>query len=188
MIARRSTRGTLSPLIGALLLVTAATPTPAFADEPHYFLEITCIPQLHYFSARRVRICNLPWRGPYLDLDHGATQRSRIAVERAFRMFSPQGLIRRPQRCAIPAFDRPAPRRDYRSAIDVRIGGRMPAWIEARLGGRRLGYFNLTFQEAPDDLVLLEVAADGAGLSIRQCVQGPDLGDTMNCTSQPAAR
>ena len=55
----------------ALILVSAvgialSWTDQAHADEPWFFAQITCAPELGYFSIRKILIMNLPHGGPYL--------------------------------------------------------------------------------------------------------------------------
>jgi hypothetical protein len=55
----RSMRRFALALVSMLAFVSAAT-CPAPADEPSNFAQITCVPELGYFSIRKILIMNLP--------------------------------------------------------------------------------------------------------------------------------
>jgi hypothetical protein len=76
---------------------------PALADEPWGFVQITCVPELGYFSIRRFVVMNLPRKGPYLTegLDPGPA--AVATLERKSGIFDSAGLQAHAFECSIPA-------------------------------------------------------------------------------------
>src|SRR5262245_50821543 len=77
---------------------------PARADEPWHFAQITCVPELGYFSIRRILIMNLPKKGPYLTEGLDPGRAAVEALQRNHGIFSGEEHAPAPAVCAVPPF------------------------------------------------------------------------------------
>ena len=110
---------TLMSLVG----IASVGIAQAHADEPWFFAQITCAPELGYFSIRKILIMNLPHGGPYLGNGFMEPPPQKVvrALEEKNRIYDSQGLSARPFTCTSPHFAAvPAPAFGTRAERDLR--------------------------------------------------------------------
>jgi hypothetical protein len=77
----------------------------AQGDEPWNFAQFTCVPELGYFSIRKILIMNLPHKGPYLTEGFTASASVVNALQGKYRIFDSEALSAHPVTCTIPRLD-----------------------------------------------------------------------------------
>jgi hypothetical protein len=183
----------------ASLTVAMAASTPARADFPWMFAQITCAPILGYFSIRRITVWNLPDKGPYLTdgLFPGAGVRE--ALERDNGIFGSESLSAKPFTCSIPEFKPPPGWGAGRPSFDVKVIGhydrnseegsycRIVDNIEVFVNGKSIGLMVLNPCKNSDLTVSVEVAHNGVELASKRCVEPLNdvTGEQIVCTESP---
>ena len=114
---------TLILIVGIALTDTGQ----AQADEPWNFAQITCVPELGYFSIRKILIMNLPHKGPYLTEGYTAPARVLNALRSQYRIFDSEALSAQPVTCTIPRLDAVAGWMRERQGFEVKVVGHFDA-------------------------------------------------------------
>lgn len=187
-------------LVSILAFVSAAT-SPAQADALWNFAQITCVPELGYFSIRKILIMNLPLKGPFLSEGLTAPPSAVSALQSKYGIFDSEGLSEHPFTCtsahldAVPGWER------KREGFEVRVIGHidhaknneessychMIDRAEVIVNGKSVGSIVLNPCEDEPTLVGVEVAHDGVGLAVRRCTHDP-LADKAADQQQVACR
>jgi hypothetical protein len=96
-----------SCLGNALILSTLVfvQPDEAHSDELFGFVQITCAPEISYFSIRRFQISDLPHKGPFLSEGLRAGRPQIDALQRKYGIYSSKSLSDTPVDCVIPPID-----------------------------------------------------------------------------------
>jgi len=191
-----------------LLVGIASTGTgQARADEPWNFVQITCVPELGYFSIRKILIMNLPHKGPYLTDGFTAPASAVSALQSKYRIFEGQALSTHPLTCIIPHLDVASGWEQEREGFEVKVVGhfdeknnspessycRMTDSVEVLVNGKSSGSIVLNPCENGPMLVSVEVSHDGVELAIRRCTRdpladhSPDQQQTV-CREEPLAK
>jgi hypothetical protein len=188
----------LSPRIGALLIALLGTylsatvsVSPARADYPFSFVEITCAPEIHFAAVRRFWVYNLPQQGRYLDSGGDPRPDAQAAVESRHRIFTSRALAKHPQTCEIPALVagadtiRPAISLSITARVDANSAESSYARIRDEVNVRLFGTPLVTFGMNPHGISRgedsVEISADGVGLMIRTCILSPDDETAVSC-------
>jgi hypothetical protein len=190
-----------------LLCIASTGIAQAHADEPWFFAQITCAPELGYFSIRKILIMNLPHGGPYLR--DGFMEPPPLdvvsALEEKNRIYDSEGLSARPFTCRSPHLaDVPGSERE-REGFEVRVVGhnekpddnesrycRMVYNAEVIVNGKSAGLLVLNPCGNGPMLVSVEIAHDGVQLAIRRCTH--DFADDVPaqervvCREEPLAK
>jgi hypothetical protein len=173
-------------LVSMLAFISAIT-CPAQADEPWNFAQITCVPELGYFSIRKILIMNLPHKGLFLSEGLTASPSVVNALQSKYRIFDSEGLSGHPFTCtsahldAVPGWER------EREGFEVKVIGhidheknneetsycRMIDSAEVIVNGKSVGSIVLNPCEDGPMLVGVEVAHDGVELGVRRCTHDP---------------
>jgi hypothetical protein len=197
-----------SALTLILIVGIASTGTGrAQADEPWNFAQITCVPELGYFSIRKILIMNLPHKGPYLTEGSTAPPSVVNAVQSKYRIFDSEALSAHPVTCTIPHLDAASGWEQEREGFEVKVVGhfdenknsqessycRMTDSVEVRVNGKSSGSIMLNPCENGPMLVSVEVAHDGVELAIRRCTHDPFADHTADqqqvvCREEPLAK
>jgi hypothetical protein len=179
----------------------------AHADEPWFFAQITCAPELGYFSLRKILVMNLPHGGPYLSNGFMEPPPQSIVsiLEEKNRIYDSLGLSTRPFTCTSPHLAAlPGPERE-REGFEVKVVGhyekpddnessycRMVDNAEVIVNGKSAG--RLVLNPCPNGpmLVSVEIAHDGVELAIRRCTHDfaddvPDQ-ERIVCREEPLAK
>jgi hypothetical protein len=109
--------------LAALLLVFSSAFHPAHADEAWSFVQITCAPELGYFSIRRFFVMDLPHMGPYLTEGQDPGRAVVAALQRKNGIFDSKSLQDNPFDCSIPAVQAVQGWGDGHPGYEVRIVG-----------------------------------------------------------------
>ncbi|MGJ4940439.1 hypothetical protein ACQR1W_07690 [Bradyrhizobium sp. HKCCYLS1011] len=181
---------------------------PARADGPWIFAQVACVPQLGYFSIRKILMLNLPYKGPYLTEGLSPSPAVVNALESRYRIFDSQGLSAHPVTCIVRHLDAvPGWEPREREGFKVEVIGHYDSGKNARtssycmmtdsaevlVNGKSVGSIVLNPCENAPMLVSIEVAHDGVELAIRQCSHDP-VGDKgvdqqqLVCRQEPLAR
>jgi len=176
----------------SLLLISSSSVDSAHADEAWSFVQITCAPELGYFSIRRFFVMDLPHMGPYLTegLDPGATVVA--ALQRKNGIFDSKSLQDNPFDCSIPSVQAVQGWGDGHPGFEVRVVGHLDKisdmispYTEVFLQGKGLGNI---FLNGGGNIDSIEVWYDGA-LEVRTCreIPGTDLGNAqvITCRYEP---
>jgi hypothetical protein len=183
-------------------LAIAHASRAARADEPRSFVQITCAPELGYFSIRRFTIMNVPPKGPYLTEGFEPATEVVIGVEHKYGIFESEGLQARPFECSIPALSAIPGWERARHGFTVRVLGhldkdsqetsycRIRDDAEVVFNGKSIGLIGLNpCRSAVLDSI--EIAHDGVGLAITKCEVPYDssLDDKghLTCSMEPVA-
>lgn len=84
------------------LLLLCVLSTGVRADELWGFVQITCAPEISYFSVRRFQIYNPPSMGPYLSEGLSAGEAQIEALQKKYGIYSSDSLSKHPFECVIP--------------------------------------------------------------------------------------
>jgi hypothetical protein len=185
------------------LSVAVAACTPARADYPWMFAQLTCAPTLGYFSIRRITIMNLPNKGPYLTEGLQPGPGIAEALRRENRIFDSDGLEREPFTCSIAKFKSPTGwGAEERPGFDVKVVGHLDRHSEETtycrivdnaevfLNGKSIGLIVLNPCKNGETAISIEVAHDGVQLVAKKCVEPSDFDDPTGkqivCTESPA--
>jgi hypothetical protein len=169
----------LSLLTGMVL----ASPGRANADWPWHFARITCVPELGYFSIRKLVILNLPKMGPYLTEGDTPSPGVVRALQDKYGIFDSVALSAHPVTCTIPHLDAVPGWEQERPGFEVRIVGHwdkerndqvssycmMVDNAEVLVNGKSIGSILLNPCENGLTLLSVEVYHSGVELSIRTC-------------------
>lgn len=192
----------------SLLGLAFAGAGPARADSPWIFAQISCIPELGYFSIRTILIMNLTYKGPYLTEGLSPAPAVVHALERRYRIFDSGGLSERPLACTVPRLIAvPGWEPREREVFTVEVIGHydsqkndqessycnMTDNAEVLVNGKSIGTLVLNPCEKGPMLVSVEVAHDGVELAIRRCThdQIADVGvdqQQLVCREEPLAK
>lgn len=175
-----------------LLLLFVGAIHSARADEVWDFAQITCVPELGYFSIRRFSILDLPHMGPYLTegLEPGPVVVK--ALKRKYGIFDSESLQANPFECSIPEVQAVQGWGDGHPGYNVRVVGHLDKNsqesdyhmiadnAEVFLHGKSLGFVVLNLTEGIESI---EVWYD-ATLEVRTCrvKPGTDLGNAYDLT------
>ena len=91
-------------LIAIALIFCTAFSGRSSADEVYGFVQITCAPELGYFSIHRFQIYNLAHGGPYLTDGSRPTAQTAQDTQRKYGIFRSRDLKEIPFECTIPRF------------------------------------------------------------------------------------
>jgi hypothetical protein len=179
----------------------------AQGDEPWNFAQITCMPELGYFSIRKILIMNLPHKGPYLTEGLSAPASVVNALQAKYRIFDSEALSAHPVTCTIPHLDAAPGWEQKREGFEVKVVGhfdekrnsqessycRMTDSVEALVNGKSSGLIVLNPCENGAMLVSVEVAHDGVELAIRRCTHDPFADHTADqqqviCREEPLGK
>jgi hypothetical protein len=193
-------------LIVALGIASSST-VQAHADEPWFFAQITCVPELGYFSIRKILIMNLPHGGPYLSngFMEPPSQRVVSTLEEKNRIYDSRGLSARPSTCTAPHLAAIPGSEREREGFEVKVVGhnekpddnessycRMVDNAEVVVNGKSLGLLVLNPCENAPTLVSVEIAHDGVELAVRRCTHdvADDIPDQerLVCREEPLAK
>lgn len=90
-----------------LLLTVAALslsrPDESAADTLWGFVQITCAPEIGYFSVRRFQVPDLPEKGPYLTEGLTPGPEAVAALQHKYGIYDSKVLKEHPFKCSIPA-------------------------------------------------------------------------------------
>lgn len=175
----------------SLLLIIWAN-TPAEADELWGFVQITCTPELGYFSIRRFFVLDPPHKGPYLTegLEPGPSAVSALQLK--YGIFDSGNLKNNPFECSIPPVKGAPGWNESRPGYKVRVVGHLDKNsqesdyhliadnAEVYLQNASLGLLVLNLDEGIDST---EVWYD-ALLEVRTCrvTPGSDTANAQNLT------
>lgn len=117
-------------------VIAALSPGVAKADQTWDFLQITCVPELNYFSLHTVAI----------EKDKFVTNETELAnklhlLDSQEHMISPQALLKQPYTCNLP--DYPAAHISAYS-LTVKIADYVPVHLHGECGG--LEQFNVVIE------------------------------------------
>lgn len=192
----------------SLLEFAFADSHPVRADEPWIFAQIACVPELGYFSIRKILIMNLPHKGPYLTEGLSPAPAAVNALESKYRIFDSEGLSAHPLTCtaprlsAVPGWE-PVEREGFKVEVighyDSEKNARESSYCmmtesaEVLVNGKSVGSIVLNPCENGPMLVSVEVAHDGVELAIRKCTHDPagDKGanqQQLDCREEPLPR
>ena len=174
----------------AVAICAAMATTPAHADELYRFLQLTCAPRVHYFSARIIPIYNLPSNGPYRDKGLDASLKSRHALERESNLFDVINLTRHPSRCNLPYLEPKEGRGNQEEpATSINIVGHYKYHYNKKTGQDDVRDYSVSVivdgheralldldenAESSSDIASVEVEDDGQAVLLRTCrVQSP---------------
>jgi hypothetical protein len=179
----------------------------AHADEPWFFAQITCAPELGYFSIRKILIMNLPHGGPYLRSDPMERPAPGVvsALEEKNRIYDSPDLSARPFTCTAPHLAAVPGSEREREGFDVKVVGhyekpddneasycRMVDNAEVIVNGKSLGLLVLNPCDNGPMLVSVEIAHDGVELAVRRCTHDfeDDAHDQQRlvCREEPLAK
>jgi hypothetical protein len=184
-----------SALALALLAgMTLANTDRARADEPWNFAQTTCVPELGYFSIRKILIMNLPHKGPYLAEGLAASPSVVDALQSKYGIFDSEGLSAHPVTCKIPHLAAVPGWEREREGFEVKVVGhfdreknsqessycKMTESAEVVVNGKSVGSIVLNPCENGPMLVSIEVSHDGVELAIRRCTHDPFADTTAN--------
>jgi len=194
----------------ALILIAVLGMVPscivqAHADEPWWFAQLTCAPELGYFSIRKILIMNLPRGGPYLSNGWPPPQGVVRTLEEKNRIYDSQGLSARPFTCTAPHLAAVPGSEREREGFEVKVVGhnakpddnessycRMVDNAEVFVNGKSLGLFVLNACEKGPMLVSVEIAHNGVELALRRCTHdyADDLPDQerLVCREEPLTK
>lgn len=162
---------------------------PAHADYASGFVEITCVPALHYMAVRRFSVENAAG----YDASLGPTDRAPTEemVEKQHHVFTTRSLKRHPQVCDLPA-STPL-QSDTRAPISVRITAQVDE-NSSETSSRNVkdevdvNAFGRTLSEMPMNTYGLtigdssvEIYANGVGVTIRTCSLVPGSTKDLTC-------
>lgn len=184
-------------ILASLLLLAIEAIHPAHADEAWGFAQITCAPELGYFSIRRFFVIDPPHKGPYLTEGLEPSAAAVSTLQRKYGIFDSGSLQADPFECSIPSLPAAPGWNQGRSGYKVRVVGhldknsresdyhRIADNAEVFLQGTRLGLVVLNLAEGIDSF---EVWYD-ALLEVRTCkvAPGTDMGNAQElaCRYQP---
>lgn len=175
-----------------LSLTMASSVHSAHADEAWSFVQITCAPELGYFSIHRFFVMNPPYMGPYLTEGLEAGPAVVAALQRKNGIFDSESLRDNPFDCSIPAVQAVQGWHDSRPGYEVRVVGHVDKisdlispYTEVFLQGKSLGNISLN---GGGNIDSIEVWNDGA-LEVRICQEKPDISAAYTteavCRSEP---
>jgi hypothetical protein len=191
----------------AVVGIVSSCAVQARADEPWFFTQLTCAPELGYFSIRKILIMNLPHGGPYLSngFMEPPPQRVVSTLEENNRIFDSQGLSARPFTCTAPHLAAVPGSEREREGFEVKVVGhyekphdnessycRMVDNAEVIVNGKSLGLFVLNPCDKGPMLVSVEIAHDGVELAVRRCTR--DFADDIRhqerliCREEPLTK
>jgi hypothetical protein len=176
-----------------MVLFSVGTVHSVHADEAWDFVQITCAPELGYFSIRRFFVMNLPSKGPYLTegLDPGPA--AVATLQRKNGIFDAKSLQDNPAECAIPAVSATQGWNDGRPSYSARVVGHLykiddliSPVAEVFFQGKSLGNI---YTNGGGSIVSIETWYDGA-LEVRTCQKTPwtDAADgalNLTCRFEP---
>jgi hypothetical protein len=180
-------------LLLVVLLLYAGYPSihTAHADDLYYFAQVTCAPELGYFSIRRFLILDLPSKGPYLTEGLEPGPAAVAALQRKYGIFDSKGLQDDPFECSLPPVQAaPGWEPKSRPAYKIRVVGHFDqssgttiAYVQVFLDGKSIGYILLNGGERTDSI---EVWYD-ALLEVRTCEITPEIGasEHLACRYEP---
>jgi hypothetical protein len=179
----------------------------AHADEPWFFAQITCAPELGYFSIRKILIMNLPHGGPYLSNGFMEPPPQTVVsnLEEKDRIYDSRGLSARPFTCTAPHLAAVPGSEREREGFEVKVVGhnekpddneasycRMVDNAEVIVNGKSLGLLVLNPCDNGPMLVSVEIAHDGVELAVRRCTHdfADDVHDQQRlvCREEPLAK
>jgi hypothetical protein len=166
-------------LFAVLSLTIALSVRPLRADEAWSFVQITCAPELGYFSIRRFFVMDLPHMGPYLTEGHDPGRAVVTALQRKYGIFDSGGLQANPFECSIPQFQAVQGwGGDDHPGFKVRVVGHLDKiedmispYTTVSLQEKSLGNIYLN---GGGNIDSIEVWYDGA-LEVRTCREKPEI-------------
>jgi hypothetical protein len=178
--------------LALLLLIFSSAVHSAHADELWDFAQITCAPELGYFSIRRISILDLPHMGPYLTEGLEPGPAVVTTLQRKYGIFDSDSLQANPFECSIPEAPAVQGRGDGHPGYKVRVIGHLDKNsqessysmiadnAEIFLQEKSLGLVVLNLTEGTDSI---EVWYDAA-LEVRTCrvIPGTNLGNAQDIT------
>ena len=164
--------------VAAAVFVTKA----ARADWPWGFVQVTCIPELSYFSIQRFTIYNIPKGGPYLTAGALPSNSINNRMHEHYGVYdNSQYLEKHPVTCTIPpvlhAWDSP---KNY-FGFTVKIVGRynvspeesdyshMLDEVDILVDGKQVGTMGLNPYGLGLDQDLIQVNPNGIGTQLYKC-------------------
>jgi hypothetical protein len=173
--------------LASLLLISSSAVHSAHADEAWSFVQITCAPELGYFSIRRFFVMDLPHMGPYLTEGLDPSPTVVAALQRKNGIFDSESLRDNPFDCSIPSFQVTPGWNEGRPGYEVRVVGHLDKisdmispYTEVFLQGKGLGNI---FLNGGGNIDSIEVWYDVA-LAVRTCriTPGTDVGNAQDIT------
>jgi hypothetical protein len=175
----------LAAVGSASLLALGASTTRA--DTVSGLVQITCIPELHYFAIRRFSIENVT---PTDGVGRGAADPRTAVTEQRYHVFDSLVLKRHPQECEMPA-ERSSDHHFY-PEIHVRVTGQFDEHSEAlsyrfirdeaevAYQGKIIATLGLNPYNLESGTESVEVAGNGLTVTIRTCGLTTSEEDTDN--------
>jgi hypothetical protein len=164
--------------LASLLLVFSSAFHSSHANEAWSFVQITCAPELGYFSIRRFFVMDLPNMGPYLTEGLNPGRAAVAALQRKNGIFDSESLRDSPFDCSIPAVQAVQGWGDGHSGYEVRVVGHIDKvsdlispYTTVFLQGKSLGNI---FLNGGGNIDSIEVWYDVA-LEVRTCREKPDI-------------
>jgi hypothetical protein len=184
------------------MLILAVDLKFAEADEIYGFVQITCAPEIGYFSARRFQLINLPHDHPYgFPVTVTPEALSRLSSLGArYGIYDSVLLQTSPLECALPV-NVPAQSGSTESPIaKIRVVGvfdddngqatserQIKDYVEVFVGNALVGRLFLnSYGFIADGTDLIDIAGDGLRLRVGLCLRQPVTGQKTDagCTSR----
>jgi hypothetical protein len=164
--------------LAVLSLTMALSVRPLRADEAWSFVQITCAPELGYFSIRRFFVMDLPNMGPYLTEGLNPGRAAVAALQRKNGIFDSESLRDNPFDCSIPSVQAVQGWGDGHPGYEVRVVGHIDKvsdlispYTTVFLQGKSLGNI---FLNGGGNIDSIEVWYDAA-LEVRTCREKPEI-------------
>jgi hypothetical protein len=177
-------------VLAACVAALQLSPAPARADYPFPFVQITCAPDLHYVSVRRLIVENAAgYNFIHLIRGRAATQTQN---EQRNQIFTSRSLAEHPVACDIPAaMTRSGPR----EAVSVTVGAKVdPPSKDATAegadevtvdsAGKRLAAISMGLKYQASGVDSIELYANGVGLTVRTCSFDEGSDTQLTCKSR----
>jgi hypothetical protein len=156
----------------ALLLAAAASPRAAMADSIISFVQITCAPELNYFSIRRFHVPS-----PGFDFVDRLSKSQRTTLN-PLGIYTRSALEKAPFECDLIVATATGGKEPLRIRAvgffkDLNVGTYsdrfISDYVEVSADGKKLGALGLNYHGFTAGYDLLEMFVDGTAVDVRKC-------------------
>jgi hypothetical protein len=164
-----------------LLFAAAASPRAAMADSIATFVQITCAPELNYFSIRRFKVPS-----PGFSFMERLRQSQRTTLN-PHGIYTRSALEETPVECHLVAGTPDGRQQPLQirtvgffknSNVDTDSDRFINDYVDVLANGKKLGELSLNPLDFTEGYDLLEMFVDGTAVNVRKCAAAPTLCST----------
>ncbi len=193
-------RWTAQAIVAGVLVaaICSLLPQTVAADELSGFVQMTCAPEIGYFSIRRFQVANLPKNGRYLTEGLIPGQSAVEALQKKYGVYDSRSLKNHPYECSIPAFKlTPGWGAGEMTGFSIRVSGHLDVNSNATtyqsiadnaevfLNGKSVALIGLNPHGFMLGVSSLAISQENPGLNLSKCSVAPHSidGSNLECSN-----